>query len=77
MELCAIEQPHNEAILHLMDVADGGGHKAPGRVPLHVCAHEVLGRAHRLEFVHIEELQLPIHALQVWMLCSVKVEVSV
>ena len=64
MELCAVEQPDDEAILHLMDVADGGGHKAPSWVPLYVCAHEVLGCAHGLKFVHVEELQLPVHALQ-------------
>lgn len=76
MELCAVKQPDIEAILHLVDVANRGGHKAPSGVPLYVCAHEVLGRAHGLKVVHVKELQLPIHALQVGVCALSKVEDS-
>jgi len=64
VEQLAVEQPDLEAVLHLVHVVDGGGHVAASRVPLHVGAHEVLGRVEHLELVRREELQLARHALQ-------------
>ena len=63
VELLAIEEPQVEAVLHLVDMADRGRHKAACRVPLNVCAHEVLCCAHGLKVISVEELQLSIHAL--------------
>lgn len=60
----AIEEPDVEAVLHLVDAGDGGGHIAPSGVPLDVGAHEVLRRVHHLAVIRAEELQLPIHCLE-------------
>mmetsp|Transcript_11554 Transcript_11554/g.32056 ORF Transcript_11554/g.32056 Transcript_11554/m.32056 type:complete len:307 (+) Transcript_11554:722-1642(+) len=64
VKLLAQEGPHDVPVLHLVHRGDRGSHVPSGGIPIHVGAHEVLVDCHGVHVIDVEELELPVEALE-------------